>query len=109
MSVSSSTSTAMAGNLVTLTCSVALPDGVTGSPLLQWEGPGGILQHSANSSGQEVISNLTLSAIRTTQAGQFTCTASLSDFIESDTTSIAVQSEYVFTYYQYIVCIHVPI
>ena len=86
----------MAGDSVTLTCSVTLPDGVTGSPEFQWEGPGETPDPAAPStSGQEVTSQLTLSAIRTSQAGQYTCTASLSDFIESGNKAVSVQSELV--------------
>ena len=32
----------MAGDTVTLTCSVTLPHGVTGTPDFQWEWPGGV-------------------------------------------------------------------
>ena len=84
----------MAGDSVTLTCSVTLPDGVTGSPEFQWEGPGETPDPAAPStSGQEVTSQLTLSAIRTSQAGQYTCTARRGDFIDSTTINITVKSE----------------
>ena len=85
----------MAGDSVTLTCSVTLPDGVTGSPEFQWEGPGETPDPAAPStSGQEVTSQLTLSAIRTSQAGQYTCTASLGDFTENATADVTVRSEF---------------
>ena len=94
ISVSSSTSTLIAGDSVTLTCFVTLPDGVTGSPEFQWEGPGETPDPAAPStSGQEVTSQLTLSAIRTSQAGQYTCTASLGDSSKNNATSITVLGE----------------
>ena len=84
----------MAGDSVNLICSVTLPDGVTGSPDFQWDGPGETPDPAAPStSGQEVTSQLTLSAVRTSQAGQYTCTASLSDFNGNSTTDLTVQSE----------------
>ena len=95
VSISSSASSVVAGDSVTLTCSVTLPDGVTGSPEFQWEGPGETPDPAAPStSGQEVTSQLTLSAIKTSQAGQYICTAS--DFSGSDNTSITVGSELIF-------------
>ena len=86
----------MAGESVTVTCSVTLPDGVTGTPDFQWEGPGGVTPTPADSttSGQTVSSDLTLSEISTSQAGQYTCTATLSG-ASSGTINILVQSEFV--------------
>ena len=93
VSVSSSTSAAVAGDSVILTCSVTLPDGLTGSPEFQWEGPGDTPYPAPSStSGQEVTSQLTLSAIRLSQAGQYTCTASLSDFTASKFIAVAVSA-----------------
>ena len=84
----------MAGDSVTLTCSVTLPDGVTGSPEFQWEGPGETPDPAAPStSGQEVTSELTLSPIRMSQAGQYTCTASLGGLSWNISTDIDIQSE----------------
>ena len=85
----------MAGESVTLTCSVTLPDGVTGTPDFQWEGPGGetLTPAESTTSGGTVSSDLTLSEISTSQAGQYTCTATLSGSISTSTT-ITVQSEY---------------
>ena len=89
----------VAGDSVTLTCSMTLPNGVTGSPEFQWEGPGETPDPAAlSTSGQEVTSQLTLSAIRTSQAGQYTCTASLGDFSENATADVTVRSEFFFVY-----------
>ena len=106
VSVSSSNSTVMAGESITLTCSVTIPYRLNGIPEFQWEGPGETPDPAAPStSGQEVTSQLTLSAIRTSQAGQCTRTASLDKFDRSDSAVVIVQSKgiiilyYVHSYY----------
>ena len=69
-------STIFAGENATLTCTVTLPPGVTGTPDIQWEGPGvSPTPADPTTNGQEVFSVLTLSSISTSQAGQYTCTA----------------------------------
>ena len=75
---SSPSSPIVAADTVTLTCSVTLPPGVTGTPTIQWEGPG-VTPTPADptTNGQEVSSVLTLSSISTSQAGQYTCTTTL--------------------------------
>ena len=92
--ISSPSFSVVAGESVTLTCSVTLPDGVTGTPGFQWEGPGGVTLTPADSttSGQTVSSDLTLSEISTSQAGQYTCTATLYSSI-TRSTIITVQSK----------------
>ena len=93
-SLSSSTSTPMAGESVSLTCSVTLPGTVSGSPVFQWVGPGHTPTPAAPStSGQVVTSTLTLRAVRTSQAGQYTCTASLEGSTVSSTVNITVQGK----------------
>ena len=96
ISVSLSTSSPMAGESVSLTCSVTLPGTVSGSPVFQWAGPGDPLTPAAPSaSGQVVTSTLTLSAVRTSQAGQYTCTASVegTTLTNSSAVDITVQSK----------------
>ena len=84
----------MAGESITLTCSVTIPYELNGIPEFQWEGPGETPDPAASSTiGQEVTSQLTLSAIRTSQAGQYTCTASLDKFDRSNSTVVSVQSK----------------
>ena len=84
----------MAGGTVTLTCSVTLPTGVTGTPDFQWEGPGlSSTPADPTTSGQMVSSDLTLSEIATSQAGQYTCTASLSGSVNISVI-INVQSKF---------------
>ena len=93
--ISSPSSSIMAGDTVTLTCSLTLPHGVTGTPDFQWEGPGGVTLTPADSmtSGQTVSSDLPLNEITTSQAGQYTCTATLRGSINTSTT-ITVESEF---------------
>ena len=103
---SSPSSPVMAGESVTLTCSVTLPDGVTSTPDFQWEGPGGVTLTPAASttSGQTVSSDLTLSEISTSQAGQYTCTATLYGSNTTSTT-ITVQSKPgLFLFFHAILC-----
>ena len=84
----------MAGDTVTLTCSVALPTGVTDTPDFQWEGYGVTpTPAEPTTSGQMVSSDLTLSDIATSQAGQYTCTATLIGSI-STSIIITVQSKF---------------
>ena len=92
---SSPFSSIMAGDTVTLTCSLTLPHEVTGTPDFQWEGPGGVPLTPAASmtSGQTVSSDLPLNEITTSQAGQYNCTATLSGSITTSTT-ITVESEF---------------
>ena len=85
----------VAGESVTLTCSVTLPAGVTGTPDFQWVGPG-VTPTPADptTSGQEVSSVLTLSAIATSQAGQYSCTATLSGSSFNTDLNVTVQSKF---------------
>ena len=82
----------MAGDTVTLTCSVTLPSGVTDTPVFQWEGSSGVSSTSMTS-GHTVSSDLTLNGISTSQAGEYTCNATLSGSI-TDSITITVQSKY---------------
>ena len=107
---SSPSSTIMAGDNVTLTCSVTLPTGVTGTPGLKWVGPG-VTRTPADptTSGQMTSSDLTLSDIATSQAGQHTCTATLSGSSVSSVTNVTVQSKFtschIVLYPRYMACI----
>ena len=91
---SSPSSPIVAGDSLTLTCSVTLPAGVTGTPDFQWEGPGVTTPAAPTTSGQEVSSVLTLSAIATSQAGQYSCTATLSGSSVSTALNVTVQSKF---------------
>ena len=90
ISLTPSSPTVMAGDTVTLTCSLALPSGVTGTPVFQWEGPG--VTDDPTSSGGVVSSILTLTSVSTSEAGLYSCTASLRGEISTNTI-ITVQSK----------------
>ena len=84
----------MAGDNVTLTCSVTLPTGVTDTPDFQWEGPGVTLTPAdPTTNRQEVSSVITLSTISTSQAGQYICTATLNGSSMTIATNVTVQSK----------------
>ena len=91
ISLSPSSST-MAGGPVSLNCSVSLPGEVSGTPVFRWVGPGSIpLPVDLSTSGQMVTSTLTLSPVRTSQAGQYTCSATLEGCSINSTVAITVQ------------------
>ena len=83
----------MAGDTVTLTCSVSLPTGVTGTPDFHWEGPGEVTPADPTTNGQEVSSVLPPSTISTSQAGQYICTATLNGSSVTTATNVTVQSK----------------
>ena len=91
---SSPSSPIMAGDTVTLTCSVTLPTGVTATPVFQWVGPG-VTPSPADptTSGQIVSSDLTLSKIATSQAGQYTCTSVILNGPNTTSITVSVQSK----------------
>ena len=89
ITISLTSSTIMAGNSVTLTCSVTLPTGMT--PSFQWEVPGEVTPTPANN-GELISSIITISEIKTSQAGQYTCTATLGGSV-STSVNITVQSK----------------
>ena len=86
----------MVGNNITLTCSVVLPDGVTGTPDYQWTGPAGLIDTATHSSNDQSVSSvLTLSEIAPSQAGEYTCTATLTNGPSNATSiTITVQSKF---------------
>ena len=87
----------MVGNNITLTCSVVLPDGVTGTPDYQWTGPaGGVIDTATHSSNDQSVSSvLTLREIAPSQAGEYTCTATLANGPSNATSiTITVQSKF---------------
>ena len=78
ISLSPSTSSPTAGESVSLTCSITLPGTVNGTAVFQWVGPGDTpTPADPSTSGQVVYNTLILSAVRTSQAGQYTCTVSV--------------------------------
>ena len=95
---SSPSSSVMLGENIILTCSVVLPDGVTGTPDYQWMGPaGGVIDTATHSSNDQSVSSvLTLREIAPSQAGLYTCTAILANGASNATSIIVtVQSKQV--------------
>ena len=90
ISLTPSSPTVMAGDSVTLTCSLSLPSGVTDTPVFQWEGPG--VTDDPTSSGGVVSSILTLTSVSTSEAGLYSCIASLRGEISTNTI-ITIQSK----------------
>ena len=89
-------STVMAGDTVTLTCSLTLFEELTVTPDLQWVGPGGVTLTGAYqvTIGQTLFSSvLQLHWVRASQAGEYNCTAILGRYTTSNTTTITVQSK----------------
>ena len=83
----------MAGDTVTLTCTVTLPSGVTDTPVFQWEGPG-VVTPTPEDSMTNGQTDLILTAITTSQAGQYTCDATLSGYTYSDSINVTVESKF---------------
>ena len=79
----------MAGNILNLTCSIFLPSGVTGSPEFELGGPLTSTDISNSVDGM-MSSQLTLSDIAPSDAGPYTCTATLGGSV-STTVNISVE------------------
>jgi hypothetical protein len=78
----------MTGDSVTLTCAADLPEGVTGTPSFQWEGPGGGVTTVSDLESTLVIDDAQLS-----HAGQYMCTVTISFFNVNESIAIIVQIE----------------
>ena len=95
----------ISGQSVSLNCSVNLPDTEgpsLGDPMVQWVGPGAPPPPSPPSTaGQVTTSLLTLSAVRTSQAGQYTCTATLDGISVTTTGTLTVQSKWQQEWWQF--------
>ena len=78
----------MAGDSLTLTCSVSLPPGVNGTPVFNWERAGEIPTpaNPTSSGGVTYSSELTLDVIASSQAGQYKCIAILGGSISTNIT-----------------------
>ena len=77
----------MAGDTLTLTCSISLPPGVNGTPVFNWKGPGeSPTPANLTTSGGVTYSELTLDVIAASQAGLYKCIASLGGSISTNIT-----------------------
>lgn len=90
LSLITSPSFTVAGDNITLTCSL-LPSS-NSPPDFQWEGPG--VNNSTISEARD-SSQMTLLKIATSQAGLYTCTATYEMLHFSNTTIITVQSKHI--------------
>ena len=91
ISLCPSMSSPMAGESVSLTCSITLPGAVNGTAVFQWVGPGDTSTPAdPSTSGQVVTSTLTFSAVRTSQAGEYTCTASVEGTTLTNSTTVDI-------------------
>ena len=73
---------AILGLQYTLICSVNVTSGVTGTPTVQWMGPGSSVPIATG--GDFTVSNtpphiLTMNPLRQSHAGQYTCQATVGD------------------------------
>lgn len=95
ISLSLSTPSPVVGTSLTLTCSITLPPTVISTPVFQWAGPGDTPEPAAPSTSEQVVtSTLTLSAVRTSQAGTFICNSSLNGTVYSSAAvDVTVQSK----------------
>ena len=81
----------MAGDTLTLTCSISLPPGVNGTPVFNWERAGEIpTPANLTSSGGMTYSELTLDVIAASQSGLYKCIASLGGSISTNITVTVV-------------------
>ena len=95
MSITSSPSSPTVGHRVTLTCSLTLPTGVTGTPSFRWNGPSGNIYNFVQPyfTGRIVSHRLTLSQIAPSDVGEYTCTADLSGSVSTTTIIPSLQSK----------------
>ena len=73
ISLTSSPTAIVAGNDVTLSCSISPARGVSGTPFFQWEGPG---VNDSNIIRERLYSQVFLNEITTSQAGVYNCSVS---------------------------------
>ena len=79
ITVTSSSSTVLVGDSVTLTCNFTPPPEVTDTPVYEWSGPG-------VTDSKKEGNTLTLTNISTSDAGSYLCTVTLGGSVSSDTT-----------------------
>ena len=73
ISLTSSPTAIVAGDDVTLNCSLSPARGVPGTPFFQWEGPG---VNDSNIIRERLYSQVLLNEITTSQAGFYNCSVS---------------------------------
>lgn len=86
-----SSSSTVAGDNVTLTCSLTPSGRVTSTPDFNWEGPGVI---DSTNITERVFSQLLLTEIATSQAGVYSCIVIYRQVSFSTDTTLTVQSKF---------------
>ena len=85
----------VAGEQYTLTCTVTVPDGLTGTLTVEWtgdEGKTGVTEGTADTSGRVTTLTLTFNPLQDSQDGVYTCMATFSCQDVIGQTASAVQS-----------------
>ena len=85
----------VAGEQYTLTCTVTVPDGLTGTLTVVWtgdDGMTGVTEGTAETSGRVTTLTLTFNPLRDSQDGGYTCMATFSCRDVTDKTASAVQN-----------------
>ena len=88
----------MAGQLLKLNCSASIQEGIRGTPVLTWTRPEGFGDLPSEATLAPPL--LTFPSLRTSHAGQYTCTARLIipeagvDILGASTTNVSIQCRY---------------
>ena len=85
----------VAGELYTLTCTVTVPDDLSGTLTAEWTGDNGktgFTEGTAMTSGRVTTLTLTFDPLRDSQDGMYTCMAAFSCQDVADQTASAVQN-----------------
>ena len=80
MEITTSGGDTVAGEQYTLTCTVTVPDGLTGTPTVEWTGDEGktrVTEGRADTSGSVTTLTLTFNPLQDSQDGDYTCSATL--------------------------------
>ena len=85
-----------AGQSYTFTCTVTPQGGLTGTPTVQWVGPGS--SATITTGGDFTVSStptytLTINPLRQSHDGQYTCQATIESTTGSTTTTLTVQGD----------------
>ena len=85
----------VAGEQLTLTCTVTVPDGLTGTPTVVWtgdDGMTGVTEGTPDTSGRNTTLTLTFNPLRDSQDGDYTCMATFSCQDVTDQTASVVRN-----------------
>ena len=91
ISLTYSPSSIVAGDSVTLTCSLTPTSGISVTPDFKWEGPG--VNEISTSGSKSMFSQLILTDILTSHAGVYICSATFEQGNFSTNTTLTIQSK----------------